>query len=371
MSAAAGKAACHHEQFTTHTTPLGVKMAMCTYCGKSWQQSKYNPGYTVDLGCKHVSISYQMENGEMGTRCSQCDEWLADVRLGQYNDRKQKAPAPTKYLKRTSKHVDKKCRPHWVDGEWDALAPANFYDAEMLMRQWNTRAECDGVDVQYQLPLYCHRCFKSNLTETFAGNVCSDCKGKPMICTRCSRYTAKPKQFNGGGALCNECYENSVNFALKKAKANGVDMTPFKQKPTTVKRQNGDFWPIPASNAPVGAKQWGYQGSGKTPYIITQYATKRDGAVTVDGWACSCPNFTRNTPRDHCKHIIKIMVSEGITPGLVSKAHTKTLQAVVGASDAQLEAFQKWQKEQAENKPKKAGDVVLNDDIMSQGRKFR
>lgn len=177
-----------------------------------------------------------------------------------------------------------------------------------------------------------------------------------MVCTRCGVYTSKPKQFNGGGALCDVCYVNNVNFAKQKAKANGIEII----------RKNGDIWKLPSANAPLNAEQWAYQGSGRKPYVVTYHKTKRDGGTTPDGWACSCPSFTQNVPRDHCKHIIKIMAAQNIKP----VANIQGLRGMAALSDEAMDAFKKWQIEQAE-KAEKKGTATLNHGLMTTGRKFR
>lgn len=359
MSATAGKGmTCGHNNW----------QSLCHVCKVT---------LTEPENCKqHVGTTYLMENGKKGTRCCYCLAWLADVDSIGFATRKQKAPPTSKYQKRTSKHVGPKGQPQWVEANWDGVPNIdNFYDCEKAIREWNANAEANELDVRYQLPLHCSQCFHE-CHETFVGNTCQYCRSKEMICTRCSKYTSKPKQLNAGGALCEECYNNSI-------KANGIDKPLFHDKtkafntpaPVTITRKNGDYWKLPSANAPVNAEQWGYQGSGKKPYVITHYKVKRDGSTTIDGWACSCASFIRNTPRDHCKHIVKIMASEGIMPATMKNGSTKTLKALAGVSDEKLAAFETWQKEQAEAAAK---PLSTNDDapiaakgIMSTGRKFR
>ena len=45
-------------------------------------------------------------------------------------------------------------------------------------------------------------------------------------------------------------------------------------------------------------KQWDVQGSARKPYIVS---------LTMNNdFVCSCPAWTRSTPRKDCKHIKKI-----------------------------------------------------------------
>ena len=184
-----------------------------------------------------------------------------------------------------------------------------------------------------------------------------------MICSKCGVYTKKYYVGAGvvAGKLCLYC-STAVNQAyVAKAKAMGVNIV----------RKKGDFWKLSVVNAPVGAEQWGYQGSGKNPYVVTHYKTRRDGSTTTDGWACSCPSFTQNTPRDDCKHIFKIMASEGFVPSSVSPKNAGKMKQMASVNDKQIEAFKKWQLEQAEKVAKPATDNVLSDGVMTTGRKFR
>jgi predicted nucleic acid-binding Zn finger protein len=87
--------------------------------------------------------------------------------------------------------------------------------------------------------------------------------------------------------------------------------------------------------------------------------------MTDEGWACSCPNFTRHTPRTDCKHILNIKLKEGLG---VPKAQTK----LANVAEKTLKEFEQWQREKAARKagPATAGDAKLNL-FGSTGRKFR
>lgn len=53
-------------------------------------------------------------------------------------------------------------------------------------------------------------------------------------------------------------------------------------------------------------RRWFVPGSGKQPYTVVQM----DPASTCTNlwWQCSCPAWTRHTPRTDCKHIIRVKV---------------------------------------------------------------
>lgn len=107
----------------------------------------------------------------------------------------------------------------------------------------------------------------------------------------------------------------------------------------------GDIWKLLKENSPMWTEQWGYQGSANTPYIISHRSTDvgkgTNGSTTSDGWACSCPNFTRHTPRTPCKHILNVMVKNGCSD--LNKASV----SLANVDIKKMEEFQKWQREQA------------------------
>jgi len=108
----------------------------------------------------------------------------------------------------------------------------------------------------------------------------------------------------GSGDRCDDCkQENSTVTTLNK--------------PTGVK---GEVRKLPKVNSPLWTDQWSVVGSAKEPYIVSRKNTGvgyANGSTTSDGWACACMAFTRNTPREDCKHILKVKLHEGI--GLVAK----------------------------------------------------
>jgi len=144
----------------------------------------------------------------------------------------------------------------------------------------------------------------------------------------------------------------------------GKPILLVKPSPELVRKQ-GDIWVLNKANAPFNSKQWAYQGSAKTPYVITHYISKKDGATTEDGWACSCMSFTRNTPRTPCKHILNVMLKENV-PG-VNKASAK----MANVDDEKLKAFQKWEREQAAKEKHKPTSGAELKHFGATGRKFR
>ncbi len=152
-----------------------------------------------------------------------------------------------------------------------------------------------------------------------------------------------------GGDLCFDS-KGEYNIQMKPTKA-------------MIIHKEGDIWDIPRSISPMWTKQWGYQGSSKMPYIISFNPERTNGSTTDEGWACSCPNFTRHTPRTPCKHILNIMLKMGKV--------TVTATAKANASQGDLAEFEKWKREKAAAAPKEpVKDAKLNL-FGATGRKFR
>ena len=83
------------------------------------------------------------------------------------------------------------------------------------------------------------------------------------------------------------------------------------------KMKSGEIRKLPAASSPMFVSQWAYQGTAKTPYIVsrkggykgTGYATEAQKAAE---WACSCKSWTTTVPRAACKHIIAVQLKEKI-----------------------------------------------------------
>ena len=48
--------------------------------------------------------------------------------------------------------------------------------------------------------------------------------------------------------------------------------------------------------------QWYVSGSANTPYTVSE--------ATDGNWSCSCMAWTRNHPREDCKHIMRVKLME-------------------------------------------------------------
>jgi hypothetical protein len=124
----------------------------------------------------------------------------------------------------------------------------------------------------------------------------------------------------------------------------GQNVSTFSEK-IVPKHKEGDIWRLLKTNSPMWTSQWGYQGSATAPYIVSKKPDDMsNGSTTSDGWACSCMNFTRHTPRTPCKHILNVMVKEGVAG--VNKPRVKLANVDV----EKMKAFEVWQREQAARK---------------------
>jgi len=60
--------------------------------------------------------------------------------------------------------------------------------------------------------------------------------------------------------------------------------------------------------------QWYVSGSAAEPYTVSE---ANDG-----NWSCSCMAWTRNHPREDCKHIMRVKLAEAVAAEVqVTKAH--------------------------------------------------
>ena len=81
--------------------------------------------------------------------------------------------------------------------------------------------------------------------------------------------------------------------------------------------KSGEIRKLPRSNSPLWTDQWSYQGSAKTPYIVSRkWGYKGNGYATeqqkAQEWQCSCKSWTTTVPRADCKHIVAIKLKEGL-----------------------------------------------------------
>jgi len=59
--------------------------------------------------------------------------------------------------------------------------------------------------------------------------------------------------------------------------------------------------------------QWYVSGSATEPYIVSE---AKDG-----NWSCSCMAWTRNHPREDCKHIMRVKLQESKPAEIPVKSH--------------------------------------------------
>jgi hypothetical protein len=276
---------------------------------------------------------------------------MSEISIG-YGNPKNFA-APTTYLKRVKGARQKNGHlVGWSSYGWGTLNAGvkTFADAEKIIVEWNSyeykNNKTFSTQWEYSLPLHCERCY-TVVQETF-----------PSIGLEAGII---------GKHVCNKCHQEGLGL-MQKQKQNAAPPTFFwepAKKPTLV-RKEGDIWKLPKASSPMWTEQWGYQGSAKTPYVVSHRSENANGSTTEDGWACSCANFTRHTPRTKCKHILNVMLKEGMA---VKSATAK----IANVDQKKLAAFEKWEKEQAALKsgaPAPTAGVKLNI-FGATGRKFR
>jgi hypothetical protein len=145
--------------------------------------------------------------------------------------------------------------------------------------------------------------------------------------------------------------------------------------------KNGDYRKLPQSSSPLWMSQWAVQGTAKAPYIVSKkvFAANYSASTTDQGWACSCPNFTQHTPRTECKHILKVMLGEGVKPnGSFQLTWTPPAAdctwisrgGIASLPDDQQDAFQKFLRQQAE-RGTPALPAGKTKDLFAKGRRFR
>lgn len=227
--------------------------------------------------------------------------------------------------------------PTWEYQKWSyalqfSTLPTSPDHAKQLIKALNNKGKSEGW--QYAL-LRCSTCGCYHNQSSWVG----------VECDSCNKQVETMMAFN----------EGKKDNGLKKMLGLG---------PTLV-RKEGDIWKLPKSTSPMWTEQWGYQGSSKVPYIVSHNSQKIDGSTTSDGWACSCPNFTRHTPRTPCKHILNVQIKEGLAT--VPKAAAK----LANVDAEKLKAFEAWEREQAAAKKQGPASRSKLNLFGETGRKFR
>ena len=138
------------------------------------------------------------------------------------------------------------------------------------------------------------------------------------------------------------------------------------------KMQSGEIRKLPAASSPMFVSQWAYQGTAKTPYIVsrkggykgTGYATEQQKAQE---WQCSCKSWTTTVPRAACKHIIAVQLKEKILVMATPTKHPLILvnpeKGHVVISEQEHEEYKKFLEARG---TRKAGNQ-----FDEEGRKFR
>lgn len=159
-----------------------------------------------------------------------------------------------------------------------------------MSNEWCLDCRADMAKKNLAGPLYCSGCGKG-VWETYT---------KQNLCSMCA-FAAKVGKANVDK-------QEQLDAAMVKSVENAIKA---KQKQSM---QKGEVKKLPAVNSPLWTDQWAVQGSGTAPYIVSH---KKDGE-----WQCSCPAWTRNTPREDCKHILKVKLVEKVPSGAVVTSKT-------------------------------------------------
>ena len=135
---------------------------------------------------------------------------------------------------------------------------------------------------------------------------------------------------------------------------------------------------LPAASSPMFVSQWAYQGTAKTPYIVSRkggykgkgYATEQQKAQE---WQCSCKSWTTTVPRADCKHIVAIKLKEGLLKDVTPidwkpKPLTKHPLIMVNPGHVVIseQEHEEYKKFLAARGTRKAGDQ-----FDEEGRRFR
>lgn len=172
-----------------------------------------------------------------------------------------------------------------------------------------------------------------------------------MKCSKCGSFcSANYFMMPTGKVHCQTCHNNLLAASIEPVK---------KPTPTGSK---GEVTRLPKANSPMFTEQWSVVGSAKLPYIVSR-KTHKDGSTTDEKFCCSCMAFTRNTPREDCKHILKVKIFEGM-----SLTAEKSGVAPVHAKEYAEFLKMKSAKDNAA-KAMSTGMMVMEGDDM--GRKFR
>ena len=140
---------------------------------------------------------------------------------------------------------------------------------------------------------------------------------KPVVrrCPDCNVNVTDQSTYEDGRCLdCQMALENPKHLYLDgklacwtcKKKVNetyGVDKGVCLDCHQVTKMKNGEIRNRPKIDCPMFTDQWLVGGSAKAPYVITH----KSGT-----WQCSCPDWTKHTPRTDCKHIVNVKKYEGI-----------------------------------------------------------
>lgn len=272
------------------------------------------------LGANGVSAIRKLHSGQFSwTQCTLCAKTFSEDKMSRESTWQETKGVGSGYYCRT------KGLSTWQFISWKELGNQNLNtreNVETLINLWNDAP----AGVEYAT-VQCGGCHAFHNLESWVGTHCDKCSKLPSV------------KLHKGEAL--------------------VASAPMK---------NGDVRKLAKSSSPMWTEQWAAMGTAKIPYIVSRSKGHASGSTTADGWACSCSDFKKHTPRADCKHIIRVQKKEG----LLGK-YSPSGAGVTGLSAEQAEAFKKFMAAEHAKKlvaiaNEDGGIKMLGDD---QGRRFR
>ena len=128
------------------------------------------------------------------------------------------------------------------------------------------------------------------------------------------------------------------------------------------KMKSGEIRKLPAASSPLFVSQWAYQGTAKTPYIVSR---KQGYPEQQKEWQCSCKSWTTTVPRAACKHIVAIKLKEGLLKE-VTPIDWKPKPSTKGHVVISEQEHEEYKKFLAARGTRKAGNQ-----FDEEGRRFR
>lgn len=109
-------------------------------------------------------------------------------------------------------------------------------------------------------------------------------------------------------------------------------------------------------------RRWVVKGSGKMSYTVAKWSSDYQGQL----FSCSCPAWTRHTPRTDCKHVLKVKFE---MVGVVEKKSVDDLKSL--AAILKMVGVEGAMKYQSGEQGKSEAGKPVPPKPKTEGRKFR